>query len=79
MGDMGFSERAHPELSSQVRKLVDKESNGPAGLSHEKEEDIATTLVNELLQKQESTPVASGSQSKEAKKEREEKLPGGWN
>lgn len=68
LGDMGFTERAHPDLASRVRALLPE----GAAPTPDKEEDIATTLVNELVSRTKS-PVASGSKFKG------DAIPGSWN
>ncbi|KAF9265324.1 hypothetical protein L218DRAFT_1075908 [Marasmius fiardii PR-910] len=58
LGDMGFTTRANPDLSSRVTALLPSDITT---MTPDKEEDIATTLVNELLKSPRIPPVASGS------------------
>lgn len=58
LGDMGFTTRANPDLTSRVAALLPSDITI---MTPDKEEDIATTLVNELLKSPRISPMASGS------------------
>ncbi|KAG7088748.1 hypothetical protein E1B28_012716 [Marasmius oreades] len=58
LGDMGFTTRANPDLTLRVTALLPSDITT---MTADKEEDIATTLVNELLKSPRIPPTASGS------------------
>ncbi|KAG6814131.1 hypothetical protein H0H92_002126 [Tricholoma furcatifolium] len=63
---MGFTEGTHPELPSKIQAQLP--SNG--AVRNDSEDDIVTTLLEDLLALAPKTPVASGSGTKE--------VPGAW-
>lgn len=65
---MGFSEHSHPNLSEKIKAQMP----GNKVISKEQEDDIVTTLLEELLAQSAKSPVASGSGSKA------EVIPGEW-
>jgi Wiskott-Aldrich syndrome protein len=68
---MGFTESAYPNLPSRIKDLLDV--NKP--LSKDSEDDIVTTLLEELLETtpQQTSPVA-GPAPRDDKN-----IPGAWN
>lgn len=62
---MGFSENAFPALTSKVESQV-----GTDALSREREDDIVTSLVEDLLVSSPQPAEASGSRAH---------IPGAWN
>jgi hypothetical protein len=63
---MGFLESAYPGLPTKIKALLP--ANGKDG-----EDDIVTTLLEDLLAMSPKAPVASGSN---LRKDRE--IPGAW-
>ena len=66
---MGFTELTNPTLPSKIRELVP--TTRP--LQIEDEDDLVTTLIEDLLSAAPKTPVASGSGLK-----MDEDIPGAW-
>ncbi|KAG6900681.1 hypothetical protein C0993_004991 [Termitomyces sp. T159_Od127] len=66
LADMGFSESTHPDL---IRKINVQIPIGGA-VRHDSEDDIVTTLLEDLLATSPRTPAASGSGARE--------IPGAW-
>jgi len=62
---MGFTENSHPDLSQKITALL------PIGvISKDREDDIVTTLLEELIPVSPKPQAASGS--------RNEVIPGAW-
>lgn len=61
---MGFSETAHPDLASKIRASLPEDG----AVTRDKEDDIVTNLLEELVVRTKSPmaagPVASGSRQK---------------
>jgi len=55
--DMGFSEAAHPDLLDKIRAIVPLDGN----LTRDKEDNIITSLLEELVVRTRTPAVASGS------------------
>ncbi|KAG5647761.1 hypothetical protein DXG03_008484 [Asterophora parasitica] len=66
LADMGFTENAHPDLPSKIK--VELPSDG--SLTKEGEDNIVTTVLEDILARSPKPPVASGSGSRE--------IPGSW-
>lgn len=64
---MGFSENTHPEIPDRIQDQLPK--NG--AITKEVEDDIVTTLLEELIVKSPKPPVPSGSGIKDD-------IPGAW-
>ena len=76
---MGFTVRSYPELPVRIREMLsisNSSSTGGAASTEgpEKEEEITTALVNELLNKPVTSP-GSGSSAVNLNLD----LPGSWN
>jgi hypothetical protein len=67
---MGFTDNAYPTLPSRIRDLLDV--NKP--LTKDGEDDIVTTLLEELLATTPQPPLASGSGPRD-----DRNIPGAWN
>jgi len=65
---MGFSENLHPSLPDKIKAQMPSGT----GISKEGEDDVVTTLLEELLAMSPRTPVPSGSGRKD------NDLPGSW-
>ncbi|KAJ7597486.1 hypothetical protein C8J56DRAFT_818074 [Mycena floridula] len=70
LADMGFTENAHPELTSKIKAQLP--TNG--SISKENEDDIVTNLLEELIMSPDKGPQASGSGSRG-----KDEIPGAWN
>jgi hypothetical protein len=68
---MGFTENAYPSLLEKVKSQV-----GDGNLTKEREDDVVTTLLEELLAMSPAPKpaVASGSGAR-----RDRDIPGAWN
>jgi len=69
LADMGFTENAYPTLPSRIKDLLDV--NRP--LSKEGEDDIVTSLLEELLETAAQPAPASSSTPRE-----DRNIPGAW-
>ncbi|KAL0574337.1 hypothetical protein V5O48_007619 [Marasmius crinis-equi] len=76
LADMGFSARAHPELPTKIRDAISSESSSSP--TPEKEDEITTALVNELLNKPQTGSSSSLSGNAESGSG-SGGLPGAWN
>jgi hypothetical protein len=71
---MGFTETMHPELSSKIKAQVPSVGS----ISKEKEDDIVTNLLEELILKSPPhAPIASGSGLHHHDDDRSS-IPGAW-
>ncbi|KAG6837670.1 hypothetical protein H0H93_004946 [Arthromyces matolae] len=66
LADMGFSENTHPELPSKIKAQLPMDGI----VKNDSEDDIVTTLLEDLLALSPKSPVASGSGVKN--------VPGTW-
>lgn len=66
---MGFTENQHPELPKKIKAQMPDDG----AITKEAEDDIVTTLLEELIVTSPKQPQASGSGL------RSDSLPGGWN
>jgi len=57
LSDMGFSETSHPTLPDKIKAQMPSKGT----ISKEEEDDVVTTLLEELLAMSPRSPVASGS------------------
>ncbi|KAL0057295.1 hypothetical protein AAF712_016072 [Marasmius tenuissimus] len=82
LGDMGFTARAHPELPTRIRESLSSSSNNSSGNASvegpEREEEITTALVNELLSKP-ATTGSPGAAGGSGMMNLNLNLPGAWN
>lgn len=70
---MGFTENAYPTLLEKVKAQV-----GDGNLTKEREDDIVTTLLEELLAMSPTpTPTPAVASGSGARRDRE--IPGAWN
>lgn len=69
LADMGFTENAYPSLPSKIKTQI------PTGgiINKDSEDDIVTTLLEELLSMSPMPPATSGSGLK-----RDRDIPGAW-
>ncbi|KAK0246248.1 hypothetical protein EDD85DRAFT_803588 [Armillaria nabsnona] len=65
LGDMGFTEKGHPDMTSTIRSQVPPEGE----VTKEVEDNIVTTFIEELDVGHQTPPKASGSKA----------VPGAWN
>ncbi|KAG5341588.1 hypothetical protein C0989_009069 [Termitomyces sp. Mn162] len=66
LADMGFSESTHPDLPSKIQAQLPFDGV----VRNDSEDDIVTTLLEDLLALSPTSPVASGSGARE--------IPGAW-
>ncbi|KAK0465570.1 uncharacterized protein EV420DRAFT_1637689 [Desarmillaria tabescens] len=64
LGDMGFTEKGHPDMTSTIRSQVPPDGE----VSKEVEDNIVTTFIEELDVGHQTPPKASGSKA----------VPGAW-
>jgi len=69
LSDMGFTENSYPGLPSKIKMQLPAADDR---ISKDMEDDIVTTLLEELLAVPPKTPVASGSKANHVS------LPGAW-
>jgi Wiskott-Aldrich syndrome protein len=69
LADMGFTENAYPTLPAKIRDQIPQNGN----LSKDAEDDVVTTLLEDLLAMSPKPPLTSGSVL-----QRDRDLPGAW-
>lgn len=58
---MGFTESAYPDLPIKIEAQISSSGAGSGALTKNGEDDIVTTLLEELLTTSPRPPAASGS------------------